>query len=110
MSPRPLTRAGVIALVRDAEGTVTLKFDADELNGVAKRLRRVQGQIGGIVRMIEEGRDCPDIVTQLAAASKALDRAGFAMIAMGLEHCLIDDPTGASIDASSLKKLFLSLA
>ncbi len=43
--------------------------------------------------MIEEGRDCKDIVTQLAAVSKALDRAGFAVIAAGLEQCITEIPT-----------------
>jgi DNA-binding FrmR family transcriptional regulator len=60
--------------------------------------------------MIEEGRDCQDIVTQLAAVSKALDRAGFAVIATGLRQCLADDPTGESMNTASLEKLFLSLA
>jgi len=55
-----------------------------------KRLRRAQGQIGGILRMIEEGRDCEDLVALLAAASRALDRAGVATISTGLKQCLID--------------------
>ncbi|MEO8899296.1 MAG: metal-sensitive transcriptional regulator [Candidatus Dormibacter sp.] len=54
------------------------------LDGVVKRLRRAQGQIGGVIRMIEEGRDCADVLTQLAAASRALDRAGFKLVASGL--------------------------
>ena len=56
-----------------------MNVDTTALTDVLGRLRRVQGQIGGIVRMIEEGRDCADVVTQLAAASRALDRAGFAV-------------------------------
>ena len=48
----------------------------DEMSAVANRLRRAQGQIGGILRMIEEGRECTDIVTQLAAVNHALDKAG----------------------------------
>ncbi|MCA0296425.1 MAG: metal-sensitive transcriptional regulator [Actinobacteria bacterium] len=87
-----------------------MQLDTEELSGVIKRLKRAQGQIGGIVRMIEEGRDCKDIVTQLAAVSKALDRAGFAVIAAGLRQCLADDPSGNGVDTTSLEKLFLSLA
>jgi DNA-binding FrmR family transcriptional regulator len=87
-----------------------MQLDTDELAGVLKRLKRAQGQIGGIIRMIEEGRDCTEIVTQLAAVSKALDRAGFAVIAAGLKQCLTDDPSGDGVDTSSLEKLFLSLA
>jgi DNA-binding FrmR family transcriptional regulator len=57
--------------------------------------------------MLEEGKDCKDIVTQLAAVSKALDRAGFAIIATGLEQCIREDTT---MDKKELEKLFLSLA
>lgn len=87
-----------------------MQLDTDDLVGVLKRLKRAQGQIGGIIRMIEEGRDCKDIVTQLAAVSKALDRAGFAVIAAGLRQCFTEDPDGNGVDTSSLEKLFLSLA
>ncbi len=93
-----------------AVGAATLQFDPDELSSVLKRLKRVQGQIGGIIRMIEEGRDCTEIITQMAAVSKALDRAGFAVIAAGLKRCLIGDPTSETMDTASLEKLFLSLA
>jgi DNA-binding FrmR family transcriptional regulator len=86
-----------------------MQLDTSELDAVVRRLKRAQGQIGGIVRMIEEGRDCQDIVTQLAAVSKALDRAGFAVIATGLRQCITDD-TGESMDVAQLEKLFLSLA
>ena len=87
-----------------------LHFDPAELDSVLKRLKRAQGQIGGIIRMIEDGRDCTDIVTQMAAVSKALDRVGFAVIAAGLKQCLTEDPAGEHMDTSSLEKLFLSLA
>lgn len=83
-------------------------IDPAELDATLKRLKRVQGQIGGIVAMIEQGRDCRDIVTQVAAASKALDRAGFAIIAAGLRECVLSDD--AEYDAAHMEKLFLSLA
>ena len=85
-----------------------MELDTEQLDGVVKRLRRAQGQIGGILRMIEEGRDCQDIVTQLAAVSKALDRAGFAVIAVGLRQCIADDDQ--TMDVAAMEKLFLSLA
>jgi DNA-binding FrmR family transcriptional regulator len=75
-----------------------------------RRLKRAQGQIGGIIRMIEDGRDCTDIVTQMAAVSKALDRVGFAIIANSLKQCLTQDSGDEHMDTSSLEKLFLSLA
>ncbi|AKK27090.1 metal-sensitive transcriptional regulator [Mycobacterium sp. EPa45] len=78
------------------------------------RLRRVHGQLGGVIAMIEDGRGCADVVTQLAAVSKALDRAGFAIIASGLRECL-DPSVGGSagtqkLTIDELEKLFLSLA
>ncbi|MEV5583351.1 metal-sensitive transcriptional regulator [Streptomyces parvus] len=87
-----------------------------ELKAVLNRLRRAQGQISGVIRMIEEGRDCEEVVTQLAAASRALDRAGFAIIATGLQQCLteVEDGSRSGEDRDEmrarLEKLFLSLA
>lgn len=83
-------------------------IDPAELEATLKRLKRVQGQIGGIIAMIEQGRDCEDIVTQVAAASKALDRAGFSIIATGLRECVLSGDSG--YDAAHMEKLFLSLA
>jgi DNA-binding FrmR family transcriptional regulator len=71
----------------------------------------VRGQLDGIVRMLEEGRSCEEIVTQLAAVSKALDRAGFAVIASGLRQCVTGDPdSGEQLDVKRMEKLFMSLA
>ncbi len=82
-----------------------------ELSDVVKRLRRIEGQIGGIIRMIEDGRDCSAVVTQLAAASKALNKAGFAVVATGMRHCSIDeDSETREVDLRELERLFLSLA
>nr|WP_277925486.1 metal-sensitive transcriptional regulator [Sediminivirga luteola] len=75
---------------------------------VLNRLKRAQGQLAAVVRMLEEGRDCKDVVTQLSAVSKALDRAGFAIIASGLEQCLTNPDE--NLDKKDLEKLFLSLA
>lgn len=86
-----------------------MQLNPDELVDVTKRLRRAQGQIGGILKMIEEGRECRDIVTQMAAVSKALDKAGFAMIATGMKQCMTGD-AGDSEDVEAMEKLFLSLA
>ncbi len=83
-------------------------IDPTDLEATLKRLKRVQGQIGGIVTMIEQGRDCREIVTQVAAASKALDRAGFAIIAAGLRECAFSEDS--EYDAAQMEKLFLSLA
>lgn len=76
---------------------------------ITNRLRRAHGQLGGVIRMLEEGRDCEDVVAQLAAVSKALDRAGFSLIATGLKECLVQEPE-TGIDTTKLERLFLSLA
>ena len=89
------------------------RCDAD-LTATLNRLRRVQGQLGGVISMIEQGRSCKDVVTQLAAVSKALDRAGFTIIASGLRNCLDSadgkDGRGEALTIEELEKLFLSLA
>lgn len=87
-----------------------MELHPDEMVAVIKRLKRAQGQLGGIIRMLDEGRDCQDVVTQLAAVSKALDRAGFAIIAQGLRQCLLEEDGQQSMDVGRLEKLFLSLA
>ena len=86
-----------------------MELNPDEIQAIVKRLKRAQGQIGGILKMIDDGRECQDIVTQLAAVSKAVDRAGFAVIALGLRQCIVD-PDSHEMDVDSMEKLFLSLA
>jgi DNA-binding FrmR family transcriptional regulator len=74
---------------------------------VLNRLRRAQGQLAGVIAMVEDGRDCRDVITQLAAVSKALDRAGFKIVANNMRLCL----TGESpLSTDELERLFLALA
>ena len=87
-----------------------MELDATEMTPVINRIKRAQGQLAGVLRMLEEGRDCEDVVTQLAAVSRALDRAGFAIVASGLRQCLASDGDLSSVDAKKMEKLFLSLA
>jgi DNA-binding FrmR family transcriptional regulator len=92
---------------------VGVDVDSQTMADVIKRLRRAQGQVGGVIKMIEEGRDCADVVTQLAAASRALDRAGFKIIATGLQQCAVGSDASdgkANADRAELERLFLSLA
>jgi DNA-binding FrmR family transcriptional regulator len=81
----------------------------EALDEVVKRLRRAQGQIGGVIRMIEQGRDCAEVLTQLAAASRAVERAGFKIVSLGLRDC-IAQPGRTSPSEEQLERLFLSLA
>jgi DNA-binding FrmR family transcriptional regulator len=84
---------------------------ASEVKSITNRLRRAQGQLGAVLAMIDEGRDCREIVTQLSAASSAIDRAGFAIIASALKECLRDGENGGDpVEVADLEKLFLSLA
>jgi DNA-binding FrmR family transcriptional regulator len=85
-----------------------MQLETTEIKPVINRLKRAQGQLSAVVRMLEEGADCKDVVTQLSAVSKALDRAGFAIIATGLEQCLTNPEE--SMDKKEMEKLFLSLA
>jgi DNA-binding FrmR family transcriptional regulator len=92
---------------------VQLDMSAEELKSALNRLRRAQGQLAGVIKMIEEGRDCEDVVTQLSAVSKALDRAGFSIIATGLQQCMTSEDPEVRDSAqmrARLEKLFLSLA
>ena len=86
-----------------------MQLDSNAMKPVINRIKRAQGQLSGVVRMLEEGRECEDVVTQLAAVSKALDRAGFAIVASGLQQCIADGGTD-SLDTKKMEKLFLSLA
>ncbi|MER7132740.1 metal-sensitive transcriptional regulator [Streptosporangium saharense] len=76
------------------------------------RLRRAHGQLAGVISMIEAGEDCVKVLTQLAAVSKALDRAGFKIVASGLKHCQDAEARGerAPMKLEELERLFLSLA
>lgn len=60
-----------------------MQVDEKSVRPVLNRLRRAQGQLAAVITMIESGRDCKDVVTQLAAVSRALDRAGFKIVASG---------------------------
>lgn len=87
-----------------------MDLDPTEMTPVINRIKRARGQLDGVLRMLEAGRDCEDVVTQLAAVSRALDRAGFAIIATGLQQCLADGDGVDSVDVKKMEKLFLSLA
>jgi len=77
-----------------------------------KRLRRIEGQVRGIQAMLDEDRECRDIVTQIAAATKALEQVGFRMLASGLASCLQDPEKSAAEGYSieNVEKMFLKLA
>lgn len=80
-----------------------------EQRRIVHRLRRAQGQLAGVLKAVESGAECRDVVIQLAAVSKALDRAGFAIVATAMRNCVVD-PESESLTQDELEKLFLTLA
>ena len=89
-----------------------MQLPDEVVEDVRKRLRRVAGQVQGIERMLDQGRECRDMVTQISAATKALEQAGFRLVAAGLTYCL-DKPDEAAADGyplETVEKMFMKLA
>ncbi|MDF1706204.1 MAG: metal-sensitive transcriptional regulator [Aeromicrobium sp.] len=86
-----------------------MQLDADDVKTVTTRLKRAHGHLASVIRMLEEGAECEDALTQLAAVNKAISRGGYALVATGLHQCLTEEgPDG--VDTKKLEKLFLALA
>ena len=86
---------------------------ADEtVDDLTRRLRRVEGQVRGIQAMLAEGRDCREIVTQLSAATRAMEKTGFQLVASGLTWCLEHPEESAAngYELEDVQKMFLSLS
>ena len=84
--------------------------DEKQIAVILNRLKRANGQLSGVVRMLEEGRGCETIVTQMAAVSKAINTAAFTIISSSLKECMSDPDTDVDEVSARLQKLFLSLA
>ena len=84
--------------------------DDVQVLAITKRLKRANGQLGAVVRMLEEGRSCEDIVTQMAAVAKAVNTAAFTLISASLKECIADPAIDSDQVSEKLQKLFLSLA
>ncbi|WP_111719400.1 metal-sensitive transcriptional regulator [Homoserinimonas sp. OAct 916] len=85
-----------------------------EQRKIVNRLKRAQGQLAAVIAAVEDGNDCRAVVTQLAAVSSAIDRAGFLIISSAMKDCLTteadDDSNTKSVTVEELEKLFLTLA
>jgi len=82
-----------------------------DVKPVITRMKRAHGHLASVIRMLEEGSDCESVLTQLAAVNKALSRAGYAIVATGLQQCLAESEDGLDdVDVKKMEKLFLSLA
>jgi DNA-binding FrmR family transcriptional regulator len=89
-----------------------MKIPDNVLDDVRKRLRRAAGQVEACERMLGEGRECRDVVMQISAANRALEQAGFKLLASGLRYC-VERPDDAEADGYTLEeveRLFLKLA
>jgi DNA-binding FrmR family transcriptional regulator len=89
-----------------------MQLDQTTIADVMPRLRRIEGQVAGIARMVEADRECREVVQQIAAASKALDRVAYKMLAAHLRSCLLDEESAAAsgYTPQELEKLFMTLA
>jgi DNA-binding FrmR family transcriptional regulator len=80
-----------------------------EQKKILNRLRRAQGQLAAVITAVEAGADCRVVVTQLAAVSSALDKAGFTIVSSAMRKCISGDGDN-SLTVEELEKLFLTLA
>ncbi|TLP75770.1 metal-sensitive transcriptional regulator [Nesterenkonia sphaerica] len=88
--------------------------DPETQRKILNRLKRARGQLDSVIRAVETGGNCRDVVTQLAAVSHALDRAGFSVVSSAMQYCLTDPEAARETDdgltVEELEKLFLSLS
>ncbi len=82
----------------------------EQLDDVLKRVKRAEGQIGGVIRMLEESRSCEEVVHQMAAVGKAMNTAAITLIASSLQECILENRSNNPEQRERLQKLFLSLA
>lgn len=94
-----------------AIGGRLVKFPDEVADDVLKRLRRAEGQLRGVQRLLDEGADCSDVITQLTAAQAALHRVGTRLMAAGLRHCLADPDRARAegMTVEDMEELFLRL-
>ncbi len=88
-----------------------MEIPQETVSELVTRLRKVEGQVRGIQTMLTDGRDCADVVTQIAAASKALEQVGFKLVASGLTYCLTHPAEAADsgYDLGRVEKMFMKL-
>jgi DNA-binding FrmR family transcriptional regulator len=86
-----------------------MRLEPEETRAIITRLKRANGHLASVVRMLEDGVECEDALLQLAAVNKAINRGGYALVATGLQRCLAEGRPD-SVDAKKMERLFLSLA
>jgi DNA-binding FrmR family transcriptional regulator len=90
--------------------SAAMNLQPEEIKAIITRMKRANGHLTSVIRMMEEGSDCESVLTQLAAVNKAIARAGYAIVATGMQHCLTDGDGPGGVDAKKMEKLFLALA
>ena len=88
-----------------------MQLPEQTIDDLQKRLRRIEGQVRGIQAMLTDGRDCAEVVTQIAAASKAMEQVGFKLVASGLTYCLThpDEAAESGYDLERVEKMFMKI-
>jgi DNA-binding FrmR family transcriptional regulator len=87
-----------------------MENEPTEMRAIVNRANRSHGHLGTVITMMDDGADCEDVLTQLAAVLKALERTGFAIVATGLQKCMAAGDGPDSVDVKKMEKLFLGLA
>ena len=87
-----------------------MQFPADVHDDVNKRLRRLEGQIRGLQKMLDDGKDCRDVITQISAAQAALDRVAYRLVAAGMRYCVANPDEVDGMTAEDLEALFLKVS
>ncbi|MHB1342899.1 MAG: metal-sensitive transcriptional regulator [Thermoleophilia bacterium] len=77
----------------------------DDVERVLNRLRRIEGQVRGLQRMIDEGKECEQVLTQLSAVKSALDRVGIHLISHRMKECM-EHSSGAPVDEAAMEQAF----
>ncbi len=96
---------------RPGDGTHAVEVDADVKRGLQVRLRRIEGQVRGLQKMVEEQRYCADVLVQISSVQEALRGAGRALLHNHLRHCATEairsgDPAKAEAMYDELMDLF----
>lgn len=89
--------------------TSALHLDSQQRRAVRNRLARARGQLDAIMRALDDNHACLEVLPQMIAANKAVDRATYSMILAAIDRCSAD-PQSHPQEAEQLRKLFLSLA
>ena len=89
-----------------------MELPQETIDDVIRRLRRIEGQVRALQQMLADGRDCREVITQLSAANKALEQAGFVIVAAGLTWCLEDPERSAAegCELADVQRMFTKLA